>query len=191
MTKRQLIDEIVSINPTAEPGFLARFEDGQLDEYLCHLRVLRTPRLTGNPGPYEKYFPATEPVAEETDAAERAALLTDKAPDETEYQLLGEIDDTDADAETITEPDQASDQPDELQAAQLQSTEETSRKRVRPWRHTHAEHAGDQTLDDVADQDGQIDDDRSEEAFEEDASPVPATVGANDEDEDETPSWLF
>ena len=56
MTKRQLIDEIVGLNPTAEPGFLARFEDGQLQEYLGHLNRAKTPRLSGNPQRYEKYF---------------------------------------------------------------------------------------------------------------------------------------
>ena len=50
MNKRQLIDEIVSFNPTAEPGFLARFEDGDLRLYLQHLREARRPRLTVRSG---------------------------------------------------------------------------------------------------------------------------------------------
>jgi hypothetical protein len=51
-----MIEEILSINLSAEPQFLARFADGQLFEYLTHLRVLSTPRLTGNAERYEKYF---------------------------------------------------------------------------------------------------------------------------------------
>ena len=67
MTKRQLIDEIVTINHTASPRFLAKFGDAELCEYLAHLRVLSTPRLSGNAERYEKYFrdcptiPATRP----------------------------------------------------------------------------------------------------------------------------------
>ena len=56
MTKRELIDRIVEINRSASPGFLARFDDNQLDEYLAHLKVLETPRLSGNAARYEKYF---------------------------------------------------------------------------------------------------------------------------------------
>jgi len=56
MTKREMIDEILSINLSAEPQFLARFADGQLFDYLTHLRVLSTPRLIGNAERYEKYF---------------------------------------------------------------------------------------------------------------------------------------
>jgi hypothetical protein len=56
MTKRELIDEILTINQSARPGFLSRFTDGQLDEYLAHLRVLARPRLSGDPARYERYF---------------------------------------------------------------------------------------------------------------------------------------
>lgn len=44
MTKRQLIDQILSLNETAEPGFLAQFQDRELDEYLAHLTRARMPR---------------------------------------------------------------------------------------------------------------------------------------------------
>lgn len=44
MTKRQLIDQILSLNQTAEPAFLAQFQDRDLDEYLAHLAVVKTPR---------------------------------------------------------------------------------------------------------------------------------------------------
>jgi hypothetical protein len=56
MTKRELIDEIVSINRSASPRFLAQFDDVELDAYLAHLSVLKTPRLSGDAAQYEKYF---------------------------------------------------------------------------------------------------------------------------------------
>ncbi len=37
MTKRQLIDEIRKHNPTAQPEFLAQFDDAALQQYLEHL----------------------------------------------------------------------------------------------------------------------------------------------------------
>ncbi len=62
MTKRQLIDEILERNTTADVGFLARFDDTELDEYLSHLRRLQTPRLTGDASRYEKYFQFNVPA---------------------------------------------------------------------------------------------------------------------------------
>lgn len=67
MTKRELIDAIVEINTTAEPSFLARFGDPQLQEYLDHLQVLFEPRLSGEVGRYAKYF--ASPVALPSQAA--------------------------------------------------------------------------------------------------------------------------
>ncbi len=46
MTKRQLIDTIVEMNPTARPAFLAQFGDEDLNEYLEHLRMAARPRPT-------------------------------------------------------------------------------------------------------------------------------------------------
>ncbi len=63
MTKRETIDQILAINVSAEPQFLARFADDQLFEYLTHLRVLSTPRLTGNADRYEKYFRTPPKIA--------------------------------------------------------------------------------------------------------------------------------
>jgi len=37
MTKRELIDQITVLNPTAQPDFLADFGDDDLAEYLRHL----------------------------------------------------------------------------------------------------------------------------------------------------------
>ena len=56
MTKRQLIDEIVCINHTAQPAFLAQFDDGDLNAYLQHLHVLQVPRIQTTPSRYDKYF---------------------------------------------------------------------------------------------------------------------------------------
>ena len=38
MTKRELIDQITVLNPSARPAFLADFADEDLAEYLQHLR---------------------------------------------------------------------------------------------------------------------------------------------------------
>lgn len=104
MTKRQLIDEIVSINQSARPAFLAGFGDDELNEYLRHLQVTRKPRLSGNWRQYEKYFtdlpapvarrvsgrivsgPATEPAA-----GEDSSLFVPETQDkETESPVHGE-----------------------------------------------------------------------------------------------------
>ncbi|MCD4823163.1 MAG: hypothetical protein K8S55_01025 [Phycisphaerae bacterium] len=86
MTKRELIDEIMELNHSADPGFLARFDDIELNNYLDHLSLLQAPRLEGDPHRYDKYFqaePADSPcavaVAElpcQSDAAIAADLAT-------------------------------------------------------------------------------------------------------------------
>jgi hypothetical protein len=93
MTKREMIDEILAINASAEPQFLARFADDQIFQYLTHLRVLSTPRLTGNADRYEKYFrnlpktPGIRPQwradtrhVEETSVDEKADLACQAQP---------------------------------------------------------------------------------------------------------------
>ena len=45
MTKRELIDRITALNPTAGPEFLARFENADLAQYLQHLQWLKPPDL--------------------------------------------------------------------------------------------------------------------------------------------------
>ena len=84
MTKRELIDEILMINRTAAPEFLARFNDGDLDEYLQHLRVSRVPRLSGEPGRYERYFPASAPVSRVQPAAAAQPYQTQAEGDDSE-----------------------------------------------------------------------------------------------------------
>ncbi len=56
MTKRQLIDQITHINHSAKPDFLARFDDVDLDDYLQHLKVMQTPRLSGDSRRFDHYF---------------------------------------------------------------------------------------------------------------------------------------
>lgn len=56
MTKRQLIDEILSLNHSAHASFLAKFADGELSEYLEHLQAAGRSPLQGEPGRYERYF---------------------------------------------------------------------------------------------------------------------------------------
>ncbi|OPX24824.1 MAG: hypothetical protein B1H04_01370 [Planctomycetales bacterium 4484_123] len=43
MTKRELIDEITHLNPSAPPAFLAEFEPEDLAEYLRRLRDVQIP----------------------------------------------------------------------------------------------------------------------------------------------------
>ena len=58
MTKRELIDEITHLNPTAPPGFLAEFGDADLGEYLRHLKWVVPPS-----GPPYAVEPPRPPVA--------------------------------------------------------------------------------------------------------------------------------
>jgi len=79
MTKRQLIDEILTINRSAKAAFLAKFDGADLDEYLQHLLVVREPRLrTGLAEPDAEVAPAedhgeTEGENEQQDAEQPAA----------------------------------------------------------------------------------------------------------------------
>ncbi len=56
MTKRELIDEILDRNHTAQPEFLAQFRESELGKYLKNLDLARQPRLTGDASRYDKYF---------------------------------------------------------------------------------------------------------------------------------------
>ena len=46
MTKRQVIDNILEVNASADPGFLSQFERKDLNDYLRKLHTLAAPRLT-------------------------------------------------------------------------------------------------------------------------------------------------
>ncbi len=63
MTKRQIIDEILSLNASAEPAFLARFEDEELDRYRQRLQVLHAPPAVALTGRYERYFENVPSIA--------------------------------------------------------------------------------------------------------------------------------
>jgi hypothetical protein len=43
MTKRELIDQIIGLNATASPAFLARFKQQDLEEYMEHLKWVANP----------------------------------------------------------------------------------------------------------------------------------------------------
>lgn len=45
--RAQLVELIVSLNPTATPAFLGQFEDGMLRGYLDHLTAVQEPRGRG------------------------------------------------------------------------------------------------------------------------------------------------
>ena len=65
MTKRQLIDEILTMNRSARPSFLAEFEDHDLSEYLDHLLAVCGPKPQGDPWWPERHLknrPATPPA---------------------------------------------------------------------------------------------------------------------------------
>lgn len=59
MTKRELIDEITRLNPTASPDFLAEFPASDLAEYLERLRWAHPPEEAAAHIDAE---PAPEPV---------------------------------------------------------------------------------------------------------------------------------
>jgi hypothetical protein len=69
MTKRQLIDEILTFNRSARPAFLAKFDDRQLNDYLLHLKITRTPRLAGDPHRFDHYFADCPAIAVGEDTA--------------------------------------------------------------------------------------------------------------------------
>jgi hypothetical protein len=45
MNKRQLIDGIRQLNQTAQPEFLAQFDDDALEQYLQHLQTAQEKRV--------------------------------------------------------------------------------------------------------------------------------------------------
>lgn len=57
MTKRELIDEIIRLNRSALPAFLAHFSDDELTEYLEHLKRVQSPRISGQQACYGQYVP--------------------------------------------------------------------------------------------------------------------------------------
>ena len=102
MTKRQVIDEIVSRNRTAIPGFLAQFGDEDLQQYLDRLRDVQTPPPVLDASRFDRYFEGCPASTADTDAVaepmrERAhlgpALATAGAeqPEATQAELVSEV----------------------------------------------------------------------------------------------------
>ena len=60
MTKGELIDEIIHLNPTASSDFLATFDDEDLFEYLLHLKWVVPP--TGPTFRFPGIPPASTPA---------------------------------------------------------------------------------------------------------------------------------
>jgi len=87
MTKRQLIDQIIGINRSAQPAFLAHFSDEELSDYLTHLNSTERPRMHGDPARFRKYFEncpvipalATRSTAPADDAGDGFAQETEVA----------------------------------------------------------------------------------------------------------------
>lgn len=71
MTKRELIDDIMSLNPSAEPGFLAEFNAADLQRYLDKLIWLQEPRGDRARGFSPGQAPALRTEAVATALAER------------------------------------------------------------------------------------------------------------------------
>jgi len=44
LTREQVVDRIISINPTATANFLERFSEDSLEKYLSHLVIASGPR---------------------------------------------------------------------------------------------------------------------------------------------------
>jgi len=104
MTKRQLIDEIIALNRSARPGFLAQFDDGQLRVYLQHLRVVQIPRVQRDPRRYERYFVGLEPAGAAGTAESDTAVVT--APAASDAPSTGPAEaDASPPAEGVPSPD--------------------------------------------------------------------------------------
>lgn len=88
MTKRQLIDQILQVNSTVDPGFLARFEQDELDAYLRHLHQARLPRLAGDPHRFDHYFHDAAKVSWQP--AETQAVAVAEPPDDEELHYASD-----------------------------------------------------------------------------------------------------
>ena len=75
MSKRQLIDEIRSVNRTALPEFLAKFDERDLTDYLQNLLRSRTPRPWGSSA-RGQYLTAHKPMMDTPARATLAVTAT-------------------------------------------------------------------------------------------------------------------
>ncbi len=136
MTKRQVIDNILEVNASADPEFLSQFEHEDLTDYLRKLHTLAAPRLTdGGAAQLRAADPVTTfkdllPDVEPATAAEAdlAACPATTRPSWREQHLPAKLDlDIAADVPAgeidqphpepvpvgVFEPDQADKQPDD------------------------------------------------------------------------------
>ena len=107
MTKRQLIDQIMTVNRSARPGFLARFDDDALGDYLDHLLAAQQPRLIEQTNRYERYFRAPAATAVLETPEERPPGDEDESPDEDglwSTDKVGETDEAPAQSEATLPP---------------------------------------------------------------------------------------
>ncbi len=190
MTKRQLIDEIVEMNRSAHPDFLARFEDADLQEYLDHLWRTRRPRLQGDPTRYDKYFPPDEAKSPADEAIEAPAVQAVET-------LPAEIDEDD-DAIDILEGSQES-SADEMEFVYDSVTPQAEQVEAES-RSYHIDEIDEDEEPrceavDEDEQDEEVDEDTEQDEAH-DQAPEPVLV-ANDQDdkpfaaEEDTESWLF
>ena len=86
MTKRELIDEITSLNPSAAPAFLAGFQCPDLAQYLQRLQRISPPEANTRPGDgHDSELPARyEPTAQS------GVGLESESPRQTEASRRGE-----------------------------------------------------------------------------------------------------
>lgn len=175
MTKRQLIDQIITVNRSAPAAFLARFDDEDLRAYLDHLGILDQPRMTGDAARYAKYFVPPAP----SKAAPATAPLDE--PDDDE---LDDVEETDG----VDEPDEqpaASQGP--LWFASETNTADSDPQADRPQPAHNASglaYDTEHTPSIPADLDDQADEDNYDQADDDD-SPTP--TAARDEQDQEEP----
>ncbi|MFW6155275.1 MAG: hypothetical protein ACOC95_08665 [Planctomycetota bacterium] len=80
MTKRQLIDEILLLNRSAKPDFLAQFDPEELEAYLRHLQLARSPRLSATHGQYARYFENVPTITAGAPAAPQPSAVSTDEP---------------------------------------------------------------------------------------------------------------
>ncbi len=125
MTKRQLIDDIVAINHSAQPEFLAQFQDQELTEYLEHLALLRQPRPHADPHSFDRYFEQAQPIPQDSAIQIEPVTTVPAAPGALEYDEYD--DDEEIEAAPDTQPVAvAASSPDEEVQTPFAETEEDS-----------------------------------------------------------------
>ena len=91
MTKRQLIDQIVMLNRTALPSFLAQFDDDNLNRYLAHLVEARKPRIAGANGRrFDRYFAAQRAEADDAPTPQFVAQAQDHIVTMPQREIAGQ-----------------------------------------------------------------------------------------------------